>query len=167
PEPSTSPEPTVETSTEAYNPSGDEKRSNNFSTSSSPSQTPQEESSNSPPPENVPQSSTTVEHFSENNNSSEVLASLKHRNAIHFEFKAQKKAKKHSCEFFALKNIRLMPQQRQDYENFIKYYLMLKSSHAFARQKAEEWFSNHQELVNNAREVGLWDYLEHLPPPDF
>ncbi|MEL6165047.1 MAG: hypothetical protein AAFR37_15275, partial [Cyanobacteria bacterium J06628_3] len=133
----------------------------------SPSQTSQEESSDSQPPENVPECSTTVEHFSENDNSSEVLASLKHRNAIHFEFKAQKKAKKHSCEFFALKNIRLMPQQRQDYENFIKYYLMLKSSHAFARQKAEEWFSNHQELVNNAREVGLWDYLEHLPPPDF
>ncbi|MEO1186826.1 MAG: hypothetical protein AAFX46_20065, partial [Cyanobacteria bacterium J06636_27] len=107
PEPSISPEPTVETSKEAYNPSSYEKRSDDFSTSSSPSQTPQEESSNSPPLENVPQSSTTAEHFSSSNNSEEVLASLEHRSAIHFEFKAQKKAKKHSCEFFALKNIRL------------------------------------------------------------
>ena len=60
-----------------------------------------------------------------------------------------------------------MPQQRQSYEHLIKNYLMFQSSHAFARQKAKEWFASHQELVNNARKLGLWDYLEQLPPPDF
>lgn len=180
PDPSTSSKPTVEASTEAENLSSEEKKPNDCSTSSSPSETPQEQSSNSPPPENVPQPSTTaehfvnppdcsttVEHFLENNNSSEVFASLEHREAIHFEFKAQKKAKEYQQEFFALRNIHLMPSLRQYYEYLIKNYLMLKSSHAFARQKATEWFSNHQELVTNARKLGLWDYLEQLPPPDF
>jgi hypothetical protein len=180
PDSSASSEPSFEAPTEADNLSEKEIHPDNHSTPSSPSQASQEQSSNSPPPENVPQPSTTAEHFVnppecsttaehflENNNSSEVLASLEHREAIRFEFKAQKKAKQYQQEFFALRNIHLMPRLSQDYEYLIKNYLMFKSSHAFARQKATEWFSNHQELVTNARELGLWDYLEQLPPPDF
>ncbi|MEO1373145.1 MAG: hypothetical protein AAFW70_02230 [Cyanobacteria bacterium J06635_10] len=173
-------QPAYKTPTGADNPSN-EKNPDNSSTPSSSSQTPQSESSNSPSPRNVPQPSTTAELFvqspecsttaelfSENNSCPENgFTPLEYRQAIHFKFKAQKKASEYRSEFFALKNIRLMPQQRQDYNNFIKYYLMLKSIHNPAKQEAEAWFAAHQELVTNARELGLWDYLEQLPPPDF
>lgn len=160
--------PASDTPTGADNPPNEEIHQDNYSTPSSLSQTPQSESSNSPPPRNIPQPSATAELFSESNNDrSRAFTSLEYRQAIRFELKAQKKAKKYRQEFFGLKNISLMPQQHQNYENFIKYYLMFKSSHNPAKQKAQEWFADHQELVNNARELGLWDYLEQLPPPDF
>ena len=175
------PQPLSKTPTGADNPSDEENYPDNHSTPSSPLQTAQCESSNSPPPKNVPQPSTTAEHFvqspecstteehfSENNSCPENgFTPLEYRQAIHFRFKAQKKALEYRSEFFALRNIRLLPQQRQDYNNFIKYYLMLKSSHNPAKQEAQEWFAAHQELVTNALELGLWDYLEQLPPPDF
>lgn len=156
------PQPLSKTPTGADNPSDEEKYPDNHSTPSSPLQTPHSESSNSP------ECSTTAEHFSENNNCQRIdFTPLEYRQAIHFEFKALKKAKKFQQDFFALRNIRLMPQQKQNYENIIKYYLMLKSSHAPAKKRSEEWFASHQELLTNAREMGLWDYLEQLPPPDF
>ncbi|NJO59359.1 MAG: hypothetical protein HC836_13915 [Richelia sp. RM2_1_2] len=160
-------QPTSEAPTEVDNSSDEEIHPDNYFTPSNPSQTPQEQSSNSPPSADTSKPSTTAEHFSENNNSDGAFTPHNHIDALRFEFKAQEKAKKHYEEFFALRNIRLMPRQRKDYEYLIKNYLMFKSSHAFARQKATEWFTNHQELVNNARELGLWDYLEQLPLPDF
>ncbi|BAY87629.1 hypothetical protein NIES267_71530 (plasmid) [Calothrix parasitica NIES-267] len=157
--------PAYKTSREADNL---EEGKNHSSVPSSSSQTPQEESSNSLLLENVSQTSTTVEHFSENNNCQRIgFTPDEYIKAIHFKLAAQKKAKEYHQEFFALKNIRLMPQQKQDYENVIKYYLMLFSSHNPAKQEAILWFAHHQELVTNARELGLWDYLEQLPPPDF
>jgi hypothetical protein len=182
PDSTTPPEPSFEAPTEADNPSSEQIHPNDCSTPSSLSQTSQEQSSNSPLPENIPQPSTTAElfvqspecsttaeHFSgsDNDRPENGFTPLEYRQAIHFRFKAQKKAKEYQQEFFAFRNIRLMPQQRQDYENIIKYYLMLESSHNPAKQEAGEWFTTHQELVNNAREIGLWDYLEQLPPPDF
>ncbi|MEM7580634.1 MAG: hypothetical protein AAF316_12455, partial [Cyanobacteria bacterium P01_A01_bin.80] len=168
PEEDTSSEPSCDVPTEADNLSEKEIYQDNHSTSSTPSQTPQDKSSNSSLPENVPQPSTTVEHFFENNNYQRIdFTPDEHIKAIHFKLAAQKKAKEYHQEFFALKNIRLMPQQKQDYENVIKYYLMLFSSHNPAKQEAILWFAHHQELVTNARELGLWDYLEQLPPPDF
>lgn len=161
-------QPTSKTPTGVDNPSNEENHPTNYSTSSSPSQNPQSESSNSPSPENVPQPSAVVEHFLENNNCPQNgFTPLEYRQAIHFKFEAQKKALEYRIEFFALRNIRLMPQQRQDYENIIKYYLMLKSSHNPAKQEAREWFAAHQEMMTNALELGLWNYLEQLPPPDF
>ncbi|NJN12186.1 MAG: hypothetical protein HC815_31190 [Richelia sp. RM1_1_1] len=174
-------QPASEAPTGADNAPRDKNHSDNYSTPSSPLQTPHEESSNSPSPENVPQPSTTAElfvqslecsttaeHFSDNDSPRTDFTHLEYRIATRHRLKAQVEARRLLQVFCNIQNISLMPRQRQELEQLIKYHLMNHSPSTLLKQEAVEWFTTHCELVTEAQNFkAFWDYLQNLPIPDF
>jgi hypothetical protein len=86
-----------------------------------------------------------------------------YREAIRFRLQALKRAKHCVRTFCNMESIALLPAQREQLEQFVRYRLMLVSPSSMLQEEAAAWFAAHEEVTAQIKNFGMfWAYCQNL-----
>jgi hypothetical protein len=86
-----------------------------------------------------------------------------YREAIRFRLHALPQAKHWVRTFCNMEGIALMPAQREQLEQFVRYRLMRTSPSPMLQEEAAAWFAAHEEVTAQIKSFGMfWEYCQNL-----